>query len=295
MRQDFRQKAKLELSKEQAMSLDELSPEQTEAKQQELLQSVPAATPIGNKALREKLGGTWTEDLYWAIRSRLIERGQLEAGRGRGGSVRLVPTPQEQPAQPQPAAQPAPQAGAPIAPDYTKETELYEPISSVLRNNWSKEQGFDNYLVEVTAKQGSRATGGKWTRPDVTVVGYKTFPYLPGRFLEVISFEVKPTSTLDITAVYEALAHRRSATRAYVVGHVPESANSDMQNEIEAVTEEAKKLGVGVIIADDPADFDTWEVLLDADRVEPDPGRLNEFIARQTSPELREQIVRWFK
>ena len=83
--------------------------------------------------------------------------------------------------------------------------------------------------------------------------------------------------------------------RAYVVGHVPEAANADMGNEIEAVTEEAKKLGIGVIIADDPADFDTWEVLLDADRVEPDPGRLNEFIARQTSPELREQIVRWFK
>lgn len=277
------------------MSLDELSPEQIEAKQQELLRSVPAATSIGNKALREKLGDTWTEDLYWAIRSRLIERGQLEAGRGRGGSVRLVPAPQVQPAQPQPAEQPARQADAHVAPDYTKETALYEPISNVLRNNWSKEQGFDNYLVEVTAKQGSRATGGKWTRPDVTVVGYKTFPYLPGRFLEVISFEVKPTNTLDITAVYEALAHRRSATRAYVVGHVPEAADTDMQNEVEAVTEEAKKLGIGVIIADDPADFDTWEVLLDADRVEPDPGRLNEFIARQTSPELREQIVRWFK
>ncbi|MFN3809596.1 MAG: hypothetical protein ACK4S6_03165 [Roseateles asaccharophilus] len=225
------------------MSLDELSPEQIEVKQQELLKSVPVATSIGNKALRERLGNTWTEDLYWAIRSRLIERGQLEPGRGRGGSVRLVPGPQPQPAQQQPAAQPATQLGTAAAPDYTKEAELYEPIANVLRNNWSKEQGFDNYLVEVTAKQGSRATGGKWTRPDVTVVGYKTFPYLPGRYLEVISFEVKPTSTLDITAVYEALAHRRSATRAYVVGHVPEAANSDMQNEVEVVTEEAKNSG----------------------------------------------------
>jgi hypothetical protein len=134
------------------MSLDELAPEQIEAKQQELLQSVPAATSIGNKALREKLGNTWTEDLYWGIRSRLIERGQLEAGKGRGGSVRLVPVPQLQPTQQQSAAQPAPQAGAPTVPDYTKEAELYEPISHVLRNNWSKEQGFDNYLVGL-AKQ----------------------------------------------------------------------------------------------------------------------------------------------
>lgn len=277
------------------MSLDGLSPEQIEVKQQELVAAVPVATSIGNKALRDKLGPNWSEDLYWAIRSRLIERGQLEPGRGRGGSVRLVPIPVVPAVPPVAPAQPPAQPGVPPAPDYSKETELYEPVSSVLRNHWSKEQGFDNYLVEVTAKQGSRLTGGKWTRPDVTVVGYKTFPYLPGRFLEVISFEVKPTNSLDITAVYEALAHRRSATRAYVVGHVPAGKSPDMENEVEAVTEEAKKLGIGVIIADDPADFDTWEVLLDADRAEPDPARLNEFIARQTSPELRDQIVRWFK
>lgn len=277
------------------MTIDELPPEQIEAKQQELLQAVPEAGSIGNKALREKLGDTWTEDLYWAIRSRLIERGRLETGKGRGGSVRLVQPQQAEEEQPQSVEPLETQAGPPTTPDYTKEAVLYEPISNVLRNNWSKEQGFDSYLVEVTAKQGSRATGGKWTRPDVTVVGYKTYPYLPGRFLEVISFEIKPTCTLDITAVYEALAHRRSATRAYVVGHLPEADRSDMQNEIDAITEEAKKLGIGVIIADNPADFDTWENLLDADRVEPDPVRLNEFIARQTSTELKEQIVRWFK
>lgn len=276
------------------MSLDGLSPEQIEAKQQELLAAVPATTAIGNKTLREQLGEGWSEDLFWEIRSRLIERGQLEPGRGRGGSTKLVPA-QAQPAAEVPAVvEPVPE-GTPPTPDYTKELELYEPVSAVLRNHWSKEQGFDNYLVEVTAKQGSRQTGGKWTRPDVTVVGYKTFPYLPGRYLEVISFEIKPANTLDITAVYEALAHRRSATRAYVVGHIPNGAQNEMQSELEAVTEEAKKLGIGVIVVDDPVDFDTWEVLLDADRFEPDPTRLNEFIARQTTPELREQIVRWFK
>lgn len=36
------------------MSLDELSPEQIEVKQQEFLKSVPVATSIGNKALRER-------------------------------------------------------------------------------------------------------------------------------------------------------------------------------------------------------------------------------------------------
>jgi len=276
------------------MSLEGLSPEQIEAKQQELLNAVPSDTAIGNKTLREKLGERWNEDLFWEIRNRLIERGQLEPGRGRGGSTKLVPIlePQSATLTAAPAMTPG---DAPQVPDYSKELELYEPVSSVLRNHWSKEQGFDNYLVEVTAKQGSRQTGGKWTRPDVTVVGYKTFPYLPGRYLEVISFEIKPTNTLNITAVYEALAHRRSATRAYVIGHISHELRKEMDSELEAVTEEAKKLGIGVIVTDEPSDFDSWEVLLDADRIEPDPARLNEFIARQTTPELREQIVRWFK
>lgn len=269
------------------MTLDELSPEQIELKQLEFLSAIPPET-IGNKALRNKLGGEWSEDLFWAIRSRLIERGQLEAGRGRGGSIKRVP-----PSQPHPIAEPS--TSSSIPPDYAKESELYEPTSTVLRNHWSKEQGFDSYLVEVTAKQGSRSTGGKWTRPDVTIVGYKTFPYLPGRYLEVISFEIKPTASFDITAVYEALSHRRAATHAYVVGHIPETVRSTMEDVLDAITEEAKKLGIGVIVIDEPNNFDTWETLLEADRFDPDPARLNEFIARQTSTELRDRVVRWFK
>ena len=188
------------------MSLDGLSPEEIEAKQQELLASVPDTDPIGNKALRDQLGTNWSEDLYWAIRNRLVERGVLETGRGRGGSIKRVPPPT--PPQPQQEQVVPEQEGAvgavapPAGPDYTKEVDLYTPIATVLRNHWSKEQGFDNYLVEVTAKQGSRQTGGKWTRPDITAVGYKTFPYVPGRYLEVITFEVKPTNTTDVAAVY---------------------------------------------------------------------------------------------
>lgn len=280
------------------MSLDGLSPEEIEAKQKELLDSVPDADPIGNKALRELLGESWSEDLYWAIRNRLVERGVLETGKGRGGSIKRVPPqipPQLQQEQALPEVGAAPAAVPQAGPDYTKEFELYPPIATVLRNHWSKEQGFDNYLVEITAKQGSRQTGGKWTRPDITAVGYKTFPYVPGRYLEVITFEVKPTNTTDVSAIYEALAHRRAATRAYVIAHMPNDKRADFSAVIDAICDESKKYGVGVILADDPIDFDTWEVMLEADRCDPDPGRLNEFIAQQTTSELKEQIVRWFK
>jgi hypothetical protein len=76
---------------------------------------------------------------------------------------------------------------------------------------------------------------------------------------------------------------------------MPADKRNDFEDVIEAICDEAKKFGVGVILAEDPNDFDTWEVLLEADRFEPDPSRLNEFIAQQTTQELKEQVVRWFK
>ncbi len=201
------------------MSLEGLSAQEIDELQQQLLAQVPADRVIGNTRLREAL--RWGDDRYWAVRNRLVENGVLETGRGKGGSVRLVPPPPED--VPAEQAQNAPVQAQQDAEPFQREDQLYEPIATVLRDQWAKEQGFDLYSVEVTARQGSRQTGGKWTRPDMTVVGYKTFPYVPGRFLEVVTFEVKPFSTIDVSSVYEALAHRRASTRAYVVLHVPEA------------------------------------------------------------------------
>lgn len=273
------------------MSIENLSPEEIDEKQHRLLEAVPNTGVIGNKALRSKLGNSWSEDLYWTIRNRLIERGLLETGKGRGGSIKKVLQ----------GGQLADTENDEIeteqtTQEYTKEFDLYTPIATVLRNQWTKEQGFDNYLVEITAKQGSKSTGGKWTRPDIIAVGYKTFPYIPGRYLEVITFEIKPVSAIDVAAVYEALAHRRAATQAYLIVHIPKKDPPyDFTAVIEAISDESKKFGIGFIIAEAPDDFDTWEVKLEADRIEPDPYRLNEFIAQQTTQELKEQIVRWFK
>lgn len=271
------------------MLFDTLSPKEIEGKKQELLNQVPKTGSIGNKTLKEKLGNTWSaDDLYWKIRNLLIDEGSLEKGRGNGGSVKRV----------------IQQADKDIPPDslnesaqnpYEKELDLYEPIAKVLSNEWAKDKGFDNYLIEITAKQGSKQTGGKWTRPDITAIGCKKFLYLPSQFLDVITFEIKPTNTIDVSAVYEALAHRRSATRAYVIAHIPKKVKSDYKEIMEAVYDEAKKFGVGVIVVDDPTDFYTWVTWLEADRVEPDPIRLNEFIAQQFPQEKKDKIIKWFK
>src|ERR1044072_1149451 len=100
------------------------------------------------------------------------------------------------------------------------EDQLYDPVAKVLKDRWVKDNRFRASVVEVTAKQGKRDTGGKWCRPGVAVVAITSYVDVPGKHLDVATFEVKGNDFVDVTAVYEALAHRRAATPAYVIFHV---------------------------------------------------------------------------
>jgi hypothetical protein len=181
-----------------------------------LLASVPEVEAIGNVTLRSSLVEQgWSEDQYWEIRNSLIERGALATGRGKGGSVRRVPAQPillaivAQTAQTQPTTVLA-----------QTERDLYTPMAEVIKNKWALDYRLDSIVVEITASQGARQTGGKWTRPDITVASYKTFPYIPGRHFDLFTFEIKPTDAIDITIVYEALGHRRASTKAYALMHI---------------------------------------------------------------------------
>lgn len=57
-----------------------------------LLELVPEAGAIGNTRLRNELVSRygWDDERYWETRKRLRQRGVVEVGRGRGGSLRRV-------------------------------------------------------------------------------------------------------------------------------------------------------------------------------------------------------------
>ncbi|OZC49290.1 hypothetical protein CH289_17280 [Rhodococcus sp. RS1C4] len=124
-------------------------------------------------------------------------------------------------------------------------------------------------------------TGGRWSRPDIAVVRLRKFAYVPGEFLEVSTIEVKPFNNIDVSAVYEAVAHRRAATHAYVAVHVPAHLSVSLREDIKSVRSVAAAHGVGLIRFADPADHSTWKYLVDAERVEPDPEKLSRFISEQ--------------
>lgn len=253
---------------------------------EELLARVPAdGRAIANSTLLNALG--WAADEYWEIRNRLVDKGTIAVGRGRGGTVRLVlpgaaGSADEMPVQARAAR--------------SSESELYRPLTQVLAEQWVKDKRVESAIVQITALQGSRSTGGKWTRPDITVATLSTYPYVPGRHFDVVSFEVKPRDALDVTSVYEALAHLRAATKAYVLMHVePDQLDNDRDDIMIEVAAEAKKHGVGLILFSNPADYETWDERIEPVRREPEPRRLNDFLATQFEAEQLERIVKWFR
>jgi hypothetical protein len=72
------------------MALENLSQQEVESLEQELLARVPEFGRIGNKSLRTQLIalGRWDAALYWEVRNNLIDRDLLVKGGGNGGSVR---------------------------------------------------------------------------------------------------------------------------------------------------------------------------------------------------------------
>src|SRR5690349_6888653 len=138
-------------------------------------------TAIGNYRLMQDL--SWTEDRYWKVRDRLVDEGKVALGRGRGGTVRLlkiVPAVPELPLIVSPPGAVIAPCAPVLAPLAEREIDLYAPLGETLRQQWRSERRLDNFLVEVTALQGKRPTGGVWTRPDLTGVSVRRFAHVPG-------------------------------------------------------------------------------------------------------------------
>jgi hypothetical protein len=247
----------------------------------------------GNTRLIRELG--WPEDEYWLIRDRMVDLGLLRKYRAYGGAVAIV---DKTPLQDVQVQVEEPGSGSKDIcvlnkEEASSERDLYEPIATVLRGAWAKHSRFRHHLVEITANQGRRNTGGTWTRPDLAVAALRVFPFLPGKYFDLITFEVKPSWALSVTGVYEALAHRRAGTQAYLWLHCPDMlSNAEV---LALIQEEAERHGIGLIIAADPRNYDTWQQKCDPERVEPDPDMLNEFIALQMTEGAKDELAAWVR
>jgi hypothetical protein len=208
----------------------------------------------------------------------LIEKGLIAPGRGMGGSVHLTDQPDLVDHEPN------------IQHESIKESDLYTPLKQSIQKNWINRFGFDDVKVDETHSLGKRDTGGKFTRPDITAVGVRRYKYIPKR-LEVVTFEVKASDSVGIMGVLEAIAHRESAHRSYVI-YATSKYNLESSHENDRILEVSQKYGIGVILAENPASVEGWEIVLDALRHEPDPDRLDRFLDDVPSEDTKEWLTK---
>lgn len=252
---------------------------------------------VTNGNLRTTLG--WAEDKYWRVHQELFEAGEIERGRGQGGTVLLISNHDQGLSASDVADCVDAEQGVEIddpSPEENKhipELALYEGLKNQLQRHWALRRQLDECHCEIVALQGRRETGGSWSRPDICVIGSRKFEYFPDRVFELHTFEVKAANDVSVKGVLEALAHREASTRAYVLYH---TAGQDFFDypESSRIQEIAGRHGVGVISARNVDDIETWDEIVPAQRAASDPEAMNTFIGRSLSDEAKRKIRKWF-
>jgi hypothetical protein len=266
----------------------ELGTEQVQWLKERMYGLIPeSGKPIGNINLRRRLskeakgrlGGDLSDGDYWSIRNQLLDDGKIVRGAGLGGSVKRVLTEGE-----------AKQGGTRVA-GQARENDLYKPFSSTITSVFTKVKQIEHFVCQITANQGRRQTGGQWTRPDITLAAVRMFQYVPGRILEVITFEVKPLNAFGVEGVFETAAHSVFANKCYLAVQVPkgEVASGDFDR----LKRLCKRFGVGLLTFADPADWGTFEEIVEPQHWNPDPAEVSDFISEQLSGENKRKIAAW--
>lgn len=242
-------------------------------------------TAKGNVTLREewreKTDGRSTRNpqTYLRVRQVLLDTGKVELGRGRGGSVRRVVMSDSDPDN-APVEQTLP------TPERRRESDLYDPVRDTIQNAWAtSELAFPagSFVSCVSAFQGRAPTGGKWTRPDITLVFARRFAYL-GPLVEVVTFEVKPFESLGVDAVFETAAHTARAHRSFLLAQVPDPRDGEddflQSDEFLRIETECLRFGVGLATFVEANNSETWTVHVRPSAHQPDPSLIENWLSQ---------------
>jgi len=233
----------------------------------------------GNIALRNELG--WDEGRYWVVRDLALAQDRIVRGKGKGGAVWLL---EEQDEQQEPRA---------------PERELYDPALNTIQNSWIGQSNYDDCIAKVTAHRGRAWTGGTWTRPDIAVLAVTSYKYPPNRIFEIITFEIKASDRVSVHGVFEALSHQQFSHRSFVlycISQPDDEPELDLESHPEGtrILQTARKYGIGVIVATDVADWETWYTYLEPEYKQPDPEQSDLFVSTCFDEEDHQLIGEWF-
>jgi hypothetical protein len=126
-------------------------------------------------------------------------------------------------------------------------------------------------------------------------VAVRSFEFVPGKHLEVLSFEIKPAIATALEGVFEALAHTIFAHRSYLAVQVASNNANGSNQDLERTSAECARHGVGLYTFTDPENFDTFDPVQDAVRRNPDPAKVNDFLATQIDAEKKVLLKKWLR
>jgi hypothetical protein len=211
-------------------------------------------TAVSNRRIRNTV--KLSEGAYHKARSLLLATGEVEKGRGRGGTLRRL----EQ-------VDPGKRPGA-----ANRETDLYEPFQRWLDDQEdSSENAF--WLTKITGHGGGqRRATGEWSRPDVVSLSLRRWEFLPTVKVQLSTYELKPfKQARRLAGVYEAAAHQRRSHYSYLVVEWPLDGESPLP---EAIVDETIRHNIGLC--------QIWgtevQLVHDGQYEEPEPQALNDFI-----------------
>lgn len=173
--------------------------------------------------------GSFPSYISWVVRS--AETAIASAGRGRAGGYYLS-------ASANVVVEQSQDRGSEVPKQHTKFEDALYPILK----NWFDVQG---YRTKITA---SMRTLGKWSNPDVT--GIRVNEHLGRVDIEIATIEAKRDLNDWERVFFEAVSHRRFATRAYFAFPLPESGQAKIPDDMRYYSE-LYNVGVLVIILTD--------------------------------------------
>ena len=234
------------------------------------------AAPTLNRVMlvrvRQTLEASVTQDDYFKALDVLEQRGLIGRLRGAGGQIYRQ---KANAALTQPIAERNLMAPtlAFLSKEFVSSLELPKTSSSI---------------VVDTSKMGP--VTGTWARPDFILITVTTYPLMPGRHVDVHSFELKNTTGGSVSSVHEALAQTRFTHYGHFIWHLPRGAKKEYM--LSEVLSQCDEHGIGFIRAYDPTNLiEGWEVLKTPRRKTTHVGVVDAFLQERLSPSDRLRLT----
>lgn len=198
----------------------------------------------------------------------------------------------------QTSAQPKQKAGSasPVAKRISPDASEKELMPSL--EKWISEVHAPRFFPTARRSPGFRvvdtstggARSGTWSQPDFTVALLRSYEYSTLRHIELVGYELKRAGQGKVTAVHEALAHRRWVHYAYLVLFTP--PESDEEVRITELTFECNRHGVGLITFSDATELSSFKIHAHPQFEGVPAHRVDEFVADRLG-EVSEELRNW--